>query len=193
MAVSWVGFAMSFTLLSLSMLAVLAVGGTCADGGPYDIQTHCPGDTGWLTPLSIYMGLASVAIGFFVARGLGASLFLAAWPILFIGLSVNFLQAGFGMGGVEPVGLVLGLMFLIMGALPLVYLLRRHTNVMALFAGTSKIDGTSVAKVDLSWKRSPEADDEMRGLDGIDYLVLIPLWIVEVLFGIWVGMAWFGS
>ena len=199
MAVSWAGFAMSFTLLFLSMRAILAVGGYCAEGGPYVIQTHCPGNSGWLTPLSVYFGLASVAIGMYFARGLGASLMQWAWQILFIGLSVNFLQVGFGSGGLEPAGLdptglALGLMFLVMGAVPLIIWIRNRINLLALFAGTSRIDGTSVGSVTLlGWKRSPTTEVDGPGLRSIDFLVLVPLWILETLFGVWLGVVWFNA
>jgi hypothetical protein len=192
MAVSWVGFAMSFTILFLSMRAVLAVGGYCAEGGPYVIQTHCPGSIGWLTPLSILLGLASVAIGVLVARGLGASIVLLAWPVLFIGLSLNFLQAGFPADGtVEVSGLLLGAMFLVMGAVPFVLWLRSRGNASAMVAGTSRIDGESVGSVTVDFRTG--ADQEGPGLRTIDYLVLVPLWLLEVAVGVWLGALWFTS
>jgi hypothetical protein len=192
MAVSWVGFAMSFTILFLSMRAVLAVGGYCAEGGPYVIQTHCPGSIGWLTPLSILLGLASVAIGVLVARGLGASIVLLAWPVLFIGLSLNFLQAGFPADGtVEVSGLLLGAMFLVMGAVPFVLWLRSRGNASAMVAGTSRIDGESVGSVTVDFRAG--ADQEGPGLRTIDYLVLVPLWLLEVAVGVWLGALWFTS
>lgn len=192
MAVSWVGFAMSFTILFLSMRAVLAVGGYCAEGGPYVIQTHCPGSIGWLTPLSIFLGLASVAIGVLVARGLGASIVLLAWPVLFIGLSLNFLQAGFPADGtVEVSGLLLGAMFLVMGAVPFVLWLRSRGNASAMVAGTSRIDGESVGSVTVDFRAG--ADQEGPGLRTIDYLVLVPLWLLEVAAGVWLGALWFTS
>lgn len=192
MAVSWVGFAMSFTILFLSMRAVLAVGGYCAEGGPYVIQTHCPGSIGWLTPLSILLGLASVAIGVLVARGLGASIVLLAWPVLFIGLSLNFLQAGFPADGtVEVSGLLLGAMFLVMGAVPFVLWLRSRGNASAMVAGTSRIDGESVGSVTVDFRAG--ADQEGPGLRTIDYLVLVPLWLLEVAAGVWLGALWLTS
>lgn len=192
MAVSWVGFAMSFTILFLSMRAVLAVGGYCAEGGPYVIQTHCPGSIGWLTPLSIFLGLASVAIGVLVARGLGASIVLLAWPVLFIGLSLNFLQAGFPADGtVEVSGLLLGAMFLVMGAVPFVLWLRSRGNAPAMVAGTSRIDGESVGSVTVDFRAG--ADQEGPGLRTIDYLVLVSLWLLEVAAGVWLGALWFTS
>lgn len=190
MAVSWVGFSAAFTILFLSMRAILAVGGYCAEGGPYVIQTHCPGNSGWLTPLSIYLGLASVAIGLLVARGLGASLVLLAWPILFVGLSFGFLQSAFpGAGVIDLTGLLLGGMFLVMGAVPLVLWLRPRGNASAMAAGTSRIDGQSIGTVTLDFRTGP--GQEGPGLRAIDYLVLVPLWLLEVAFGIWLGAAWF--
>jgi hypothetical protein len=192
MAVSWAGFALSFTVLFLSMRAVLAVGGFCAEGGPYVIETHCPGDTGWLTPLSVFLGLASVAIGVLVARGFGASLMLLAWPILFIGLSINFLQAGFPGGGqVDLTGVLLSAMFLLMGAVPLVLWLRRPGNAVAAVAGTSRIDGVTAGSVSLEFRAGADSSD--LGLRPIDYLVLIPLWLVEAAIGVWLGVLWFTS
>ncbi|HMM83407.1 MAG TPA: hypothetical protein PJ998_09535 [Terrimesophilobacter sp.] len=193
MAVSWIGFTLSFTLLFLSMRAVLDIGGFCAEGGPYVIQTTCPGETGWLANLSIYLGLASVGVGFYFACGLGASVMLAAWPILFIGLSLNFFQTGFAAGGMGTTAMFLGAMFLVMGAVPLVFWLRRRRNRIALIAGTSKIDGTSVGKLDLSWVRAPASEDEPRELSGTDYIVLIPLWLLEAALGVWIGVIWFGG
>ncbi len=192
MAVSWAGFALSFTILFLSMRAVLAVGGYCAEGGPYVIETHCPGNTGWLTPLVIWIGLACVGAWFYLARGLGASLILLAWPILFIGLSLNFLQAGFPGGGVvEPMGLALGAMFLVMGAMPLVLWLRSPGNAAAMVAGTSRIDGEPAGAVSFAFR--VDHDQDGSGLRPIDYLVLVPLWLVEVGVGIWLGVAWFNA
>jgi hypothetical protein len=190
MAIGWVGFTLAFTVLFLSMRAVLAVGGYCAEGGPYVIGTHCPGNTAWLTPLSIWIGLACVGAGFYLARGLGASLILLAWPILFIGLSLNFLQAGFPADGtVELTGLLLGVMFLVMGAVPLVLWLRPRGNASAMAAGTSRIDGESVGTVTVDFRTG--TGQEGPGLRPVDYLVLVPLWLVEVAAGIWLGVLWF--
>ena len=41
-AVGVAGLAMCLTLIFLSMRAVMDVGGFCAEGGPYVIETHCP-------------------------------------------------------------------------------------------------------------------------------------------------------
>ena len=36
------GMAASIVVIFLGMRAVLDIGGFCAEGGPYEIQTHCP-------------------------------------------------------------------------------------------------------------------------------------------------------
>ena len=53
-------------------------------------------------PLSIFGGLAAVAIGVFFARGFGVPVVSWAWPILFVGLGGGFLFVGvlaFAVGG----------------------------------------------------------------------------------------------
>jgi len=42
LAVSIAGLAMCLVLMYLSMRAVMDIGGYCAEGGPYVIETHCP-------------------------------------------------------------------------------------------------------------------------------------------------------
>jgi hypothetical protein len=189
MGISWAAFTLAFTVLFLSMRAVVDVGGFCAEGGPYEIATHCPGNVGLLLPASIYIGLAAVGLNVFVARGLGASLALLAWPILFIGLSLNFLQSGFDPQIGDPVGVVLGVMFFIMGAIPLVAWLRQPGNLSAAVAGTSHLDGTSAGTVSFNFLRLPRQEGPPR-LTASEYLVLVPLWVLAALFGVWVGVLW---
>ncbi len=190
MAVSWAAYTMSFTLLYLSMSAVMGVGGFCAEGGPYEIETHCPDGTTFFLPVSIYMGLAAVAISVFVARGLGASLSLFAWPVLFIGLSLNFILAGLTMYGWELTGMGTGVVFFLMGAAPLIAWWRQPGNLSAAVAGTSHLDGTSIGSVSFAWQR-PKVVEPRERLAPIDYAVLVPLWLLSVFFGIWIAVVWY--
>lgn len=190
MAASWVGFSLAFTLLFLGMRAVIAVGGFCAEGGPYEIATHCPGDVELLLPASVYIGLAAVGLSLYLARGLGASLALLAWPILFVGLSLNFLQSGLDPRSMSGVGVALGAMFFIMGVVPLVAWLRQPGNVSAAVAGTSHLDGTPAGSISFAWRRAA-GSEQYGGLRPVDYLVLVPLWLIAVLLGIWLAIFWF--
>ena len=47
-----VGLAASVTMVFLAMRAVMDVGGACADGGAYQIQTRCPDGIGLLMTLA---------------------------------------------------------------------------------------------------------------------------------------------
>ncbi|MCU1523212.1 MAG: hypothetical protein JWO18_106 [Microbacteriaceae bacterium] len=200
MAVSWIGFSLAFTLVFLSMRAVLAVGGFCADGGPYVIAVHCPPGVDGFLPIGIYLGLASVAVAMFLARGFGASLILWAWPILFVGLGYNFLDEGFG-AGFDPIGLGLGAVFVVMGIAPLLFWLRVRGNLRAMFVGNITLRNENIGDVGfgrLSSGRAstvlgrtglPYAGDSTMG--ATDYAVLVVAWLVEVALGVWLGALWF--
>jgi hypothetical protein len=120
------GLAASLTVLFLGMRAVMDVGGYCAEGGPYVIDTHCPEGVALLIPVSIFTGLGSVALVGIKGSTLGGSwgaLALLAWPALFISLGWNFLEYAFNPPG-DDNGIVLGwlipgVLFVIMGAFPL--------------------------------------------------------------------------
>lgn len=187
---SWLIFVASLTALLMSMDAVMDIGGFCAEGGPYQIGTHCHGNTGWLTPVSIWVGLAAVFLYAGAAKGLGASLTLLAWPLLFISLSFNFFEAGVYPQGAGLGGILLGVMFLVMGAVPLFAWMFQPGNLSAAVAGTSHIDGRSIGSVSLDFKRRPEPEGPTH-LDARDYLVLVPLWLLAILAGIWAGVAVF--
>ena len=132
-AASWFLFSLSFTLLYLVSMVVMALGGSCASGGPYDIAVECPDNTVF-APLSIFGGLIAVAISVFLAQGFGVPLTTWAWPILFCGLAVAFLLAG----GV--VGYVIGGMFVLMGIVPLI--LEVRASVQRVFLGQRAANGT---------------------------------------------------
>jgi hypothetical protein len=121
------GLAASLTIIWLSMRAVLDIGGYCADGGPYEIAHHCPDGVGLLLTLSIFVGLGCAGLMGWKGATLGApydGLVTLAWPALFISLGWNFLQFGLfspvGDSGIELGFLIPGILFVIMGAAPLV-------------------------------------------------------------------------
>lgn len=190
MAVGWVGFSFAFTVLFLGMRAVLAVGGYCAEGGPYQIQTHCPGNTAWALPVSVWVGLIAVLASSFLSRGLGASVLMLPWTILFTGLGFNFLQAGLSSSPLEWTLLLLGVMFEVMGIIPAVNWLRNPVNRVAAVAGTSHVNGITIAKIVPPFSKAssdPANGASQPTLRGFDFLVLIPLWIAEMALGVWLG------
>lgn len=126
---SWALFIASFGVLFQIAMAVMALGGSCASGGPYQIAVECP-DNVWLAPVSIWVGLGSVGVGIALAAGFGTPVAGWAWTVLFVGLGGLFL-ASFVTAG-DIVGLVIGVMFVVMGAVPLVYGLRTSPQRMLL-------------------------------------------------------------
>jgi len=138
-AASWLLFTFCFTLLAVGASIVMGLGGFCASGGAYVIQTQCPDVVVWTTPLSIFGGLIAVGIGVIVASGFGTPLVSWAWPILFIGLGLAFLGSGIA-SGVDGITFdLLAVMFILMGGVPLV--LEFRADPQAYFLGTTNADG----------------------------------------------------
>jgi len=167
-AVSWLLFTFCFTLLAVGASIVMGLGGFCASGGAYVIQTQCPDVVVWSTPLSIFGGLIAVGIGAVVARGFGTPLIAWAWPILFIGLGLAFLGSGIA-AGVDGITFdLLAAMFVVMGGVPLVLELR--ADPQGTFLGTTNADGARFASRDTghrslySFARAGERNQPYPGL-----------------------------
>jgi hypothetical protein len=120
-------FGLSFAVAGiwLGMRAVMDIGGTCASGGPYVIETTCPDGVDLLLFLAFPLGFASAGLMVWKGARLGAAyagLVALAWPALFLGLGWNFLEYAvrnpFGEG-VELGWLIPGVIFVVMGGLPL--------------------------------------------------------------------------
>jgi hypothetical protein len=117
--------AFCITLLWLGMRAVMDLGGFCASGGPYVIAVECPDAVLATTPLSILGGFLAAGLMLWGGAALGGgwmSLVFLAWPALFLSLGWNFLEYGFSPpgGGWVWSWLFCGVLFVLMGAVPLV-------------------------------------------------------------------------
>ncbi|MCU1409616.1 MAG: hypothetical protein JWR04_323 [Rhodoglobus sp.] len=192
-AVSWFLFALAFTLLFQVSFSVMALGGSCASGGPYEIAVECPDAVAAFAPGSIFMGLAAVGIGMFFARGFGTPLTTWAWPILFCGLGGLFLAAFFAAG--EVVGLIIGLMFEIMGLVPLI--LEFRGSPQRVFLGQRAANGAQFyegerARRSLMSPRTPNPEGAVRPNAG-HWLLALGITAVCSLLGYWVAGVWFAS
>ena len=128
LTVGTLGFTVCLTLMYLAMRSVMDVGGSCASGGPYSISTPCPQGVAWVMPLAIFGGLISVGIGFLgVFEQGGPRPYAFAWSALFLALGWNFLDYGINPpgGGTSASWLVCGVIFFVMGGVPLVFLLSK--------------------------------------------------------------------
>lgn len=188
-AASWLLFSFCFALLYIGSSVVMGLGGYCAQGGPYEIAVECPDIVAVSMPLSIFGGLAAVAIGVYFARGFGMPLISWAWPVLFVGLGAAFLIASAQPGGI--VFLVIGVLFVVMGLVPLV--LEVRASVRALFLGTTNVAGvkfetsgsgrTSYLQLG-RWDRSSESDESIAPTAG-DWTLALGIAIVAIGLGIY--------
>jgi hypothetical protein len=119
------GVACGLTLLFLGMRSVMRIGGVCASGAtPFEISRPCPKGVPLLMIASIWGGLLFTALYAFQVIRAGVPSFLGLiWPALFLSLGWNFLD--FGIHPPDESGLVWGwlicaVLFLLMGALPLI-------------------------------------------------------------------------
>ena len=121
-----VGLAAGITLLFLGMRAVMDVGGFCAEGGPYVIETQCPEGAAGATLLGIFGGLAGLFLAIWKGAAIGeraVGVLFLAWPALFGVIGLNFLVYGFDPPG-DGAGwawgwLICGVVFWVMAFGPL--------------------------------------------------------------------------
>jgi Short C-terminal domain len=125
---SLAGVACALTMVYLSMRAVMDVGGFCAEGGPFEIETHCPQGVPGVMVGSLWGGilLAGVYVWQVVRHNVPNFVGLL-WPALFLSLGWNFLDYAFDppgtQGGVVWGWLICGIVFVLMGGLPLLVML----------------------------------------------------------------------
>ena len=115
--------AAAITILSLIMRSVTAIGGSCADGGPYVSAQPCPTGTGTALLLVFACTLTCLIATFWGAAVLKAPIpLLLGWPALFLTLGWNFLEDGLDPPNGQDVVtgfVVCGVLFVIMGGAPL--------------------------------------------------------------------------
>lgn len=192
-AASWFLFALSFTLLFQVSLTVLALGGSCANGGPYEIAVQCPEGVAAFAPLSVFGGLIAVAIGAMFARGFGTPLTAWAWPLLFCGLGVAFLFAFYTAGDV--VGLIIGIMFEVMGLIPIALEIRSSPQRVLL--GQNALDGAQFfegdrARRSMTSRSTPNPEGAVQPTIG-NWLTALTVTIAFGFLGYWVAGLWFAS
>jgi hypothetical protein len=189
-ALGWFVFTLCFTLLFQVSITVLALGGYCASGGPYEIAVECPAAVAGFAPLSIFGGLAGVGISLGLAQGFGTPLLSLAWPILFVGLGGAFL-ASFFVGG-SITGLVIGIMFVVMGLAPLVLELR--ASPQRVIIGRRTADGREFieegAGRSIISLRGANPDGSVRPNPG-HWLLPIAVTLLSAGLGVFTALAWF--
>lgn len=119
------GVAFAVALLYQAMRPIMRLGGMVASGGPYAIEHPAP-DWVWIMPVAILFGMACFFIHLFSGDPDKVSLMPLAWPALFLSLGWNFLEFAFAPpgGGFAWGWLVCGVLFVLMGGVPLLLALK---------------------------------------------------------------------
>jgi hypothetical protein len=115
------GVAFAIACVYHGMRGVMRLGGMVASGGPYAIEHPAPSWV-WIMPVAIIFGMACFFINLFSGPDSdGVNLMPLAWPGLFLSLGWNFLEFAFTPpgGGFAWGWLVCGVVFVLMGGLPL--------------------------------------------------------------------------
>lgn len=127
--------AASVTIAFLCMREIMAVGGSCASGGPYQVAQECPSNM-WLMFVAVAAGLLGGRLTAVGRLPGGASLTLLAWCALFLSMAWNFFEFGVSppapATGTQWGWIVCGIVFVVMGGLPLFYVV---TNARQFFWG----------------------------------------------------------
>jgi len=109
--------AVCITWAFFAMRAVMEVGGSCADGGPYVSAQPCPAGAGLIAiaiPVMIITAMAGSAAAISVQA---PNLLIPMWGFLFGSLGWNFLEAGITGPHLDWSSIVCGVVFELM-ALP---------------------------------------------------------------------------
>lgn len=124
-------FSFLLVVLYQGMRSIMLLGGFVARGGPYQIAHPAP-DWIWVLPVSTILIIASMlAAVIFTSLFTEYYLMVLSWPALFLGLGWNFLTFGLGIDlSGRPVWgwLVCAVVFILMGLLPLIALLKHLIN-----------------------------------------------------------------
>ncbi|MFC4534000.1 SHOCT domain-containing protein [Sphaerisporangium dianthi] len=165
------GVSCGLTVLFLGSRAVMNIGGSCGSGGPYVVATPCPDGVAWLIPVSIFGGVVGLGVYAFSALPVGPRLTMLAWPALFLSLGYAFLESAWSTPSVEVAFVVCGVLFVLMGGVPLLFLFNRSA-LRSVFWGTAPGQAASVSRGrtgpgTVRWTTSVvlpgEEDDRRRG------------------------------
>jgi hypothetical protein len=190
----WFLYLLSFTLLVQSFVDVQGVGGYCASGqSAYVIAHQCPPGATIFIPWCIFSGLIAVGIGVWLSGGFGVPIAAWAWPILFCVLGAGFLGEGIVEGDI--VGWILGIMFEVMGVIPLILALR--ASAPRVFIGTINVGGQRFsegpkARSSMILRAAPNTDGGTPARL-VDVLLALFLAILSGFAGVYVALLWYAN
>ena len=194
--VSWFAFVFFFMGLFQVAGVVIGLGGFCASGGAYEISVECPEGVVLFAPLGIFGMIAGVVIGLVFAREFGTPLVLWAWPILFVGLGAQFFAGAFVGGQVAITNILLGLMFVVMGVIPLWWSIR--AGVQPFLLGNANALDQQFAYRDTGRKshfapKYEKGTDEPITASPADWALSLGILVVAIATGGWLSILAFNA
>jgi hypothetical protein len=191
---SWAMFAFFFLGLYQAAAVVIGLGGYCASGGPYVIETECPEAVIVFAPIGIFGMFAAAGVALVIARGFGVSLVAWAWPILFVGLGIQFILGAVGGVGIIS-NIIVGVMFIVMGLVPVWFVISSKA-VAPTLVGSVNIAGARFAyegKARRYFGLTPTEADEVATPTPTDWVISLGLWVVSVALGSWLSITAFNA
>lgn len=189
---SWTAFTFFFLGLYQAAGLVIGLGGFCASGGPYVIETECPDAVILFAPGGIFGMFLSVGIALVFARGFGVSLISWAWSVLFIGLGIQFL-----LGAIAGIGivsnLICGVLFVAMGAAPAYFFASSKALVPALLGSRNLAGQPFITEGEprRSFGMLPTGEGEQVAPTPTDWVLSLGLWVIAVALGTFLSVAAF--
>jgi hypothetical protein len=168
------------------------MGGFCASGGPYVIETECTNAI-LLMPFTFFGLFLAAGIAIVFQGGFSAPLIVWGWPILFIGLGIQFFLEI--PNGAVFVGILCGTLFVIMGLAPLVFELRAGLRRVIL-GRTNMLDQRFAERENA--KRTVYAfgrDDPGEAVEptATDWLLSLVCSLGPIALGVWLGVQAFAA
>jgi len=190
---SWAVFAYFFLGLFQVAQVLMGLGGSCASGGPFQIEAECPESVLWFAPGGMFGLFAALGLSF-SARGFGVSLVAWGWPILFIGLGLEFFAGLTGGQGIV-VNVVCGLLFVVMGAGPVWFVIANRVAVPTL-VGSRSITGDRFAydgKARRYFGLTPTEGGGETTPTLADWAISLGVWAASVGLGGWLSLLTFAA
>lgn len=121
--VTGAGVVASLTVIYMSMRSVMDIGGSCGTIDNEGVIRSCPSGVAGLLPGAIWAGLIFTGLYVLVCAKFKVPSFVSLlWPALFLSLAYNFFDYGV-RGGVNGGWIVCGIVFALMGVVPLLWAL----------------------------------------------------------------------
>jgi hypothetical protein len=190
----WLIFTFSFSVFFQTAGVVGGLGGFCAAGGPYVIATECPEAVVVFAPVGLFGMLFGVGVAMFFARSFGTPLYLWAWPIAFVTLGIQFIVGAIGREGMI-VNILIGLMFVVMGAVPLWYTIRGGAQPFLI--GLANVHGRQFSYRDIGRKSlfAPPRSAEGETVPPVprDWVLSLGIVVVAMPLGAWLAVLAFNA